>query len=49
METFDPVKCFVGDCVNAVAALPADDFATTTVRDTLVVASATTLCTTGNR
>jgi hypothetical protein len=49
METVDPVKCFVGDCVYAVAALAADDFATTIVRDTLVVTSATTLRTTGNR
>ncbi len=49
MDTFDPVKCSVSDCVNAVAALFADDFATTTVCDFPVVTSAATLCTTRNR
>jgi hypothetical protein len=49
MDTFDPVQCFVGNCVNAVATLFADDFATTTVCDSSVVTSAATLCTTRNR
>jgi hypothetical protein len=49
MDTFDPVRCFVGSRVNAVAALFAGDFATTTVYDSPVVTSAATLCTTCNR
>jgi hypothetical protein len=49
LGTFDPVRCFFGNCVNAVAALSADDFAATAVCDPLVVSSAAALCATRNR
>jgi len=47
--TFVPVKLFGRKCVNAVAALLVAGFATTTVRDPDVVASAATLCTARDR
>jgi hypothetical protein len=49
MDTFDPVRCFVGNRVNAIAPLSTDNFATTTVCDPSVVTSAATLRTTRNR
>jgi hypothetical protein len=49
VNTFDPIKAFGGKCVDAVAALFANGFGTTTVRDPDVVANAATLSTTGNR
>jgi hypothetical protein len=47
--TFTPIGGLGSNCVNAVAALFADDFGTTSVCDPNVVAGATALGATGNR
>jgi hypothetical protein len=48
LPTFDPVRYFFGNCVDAVTALSADDFAATAVCDPLVVSGAAALCATRN-
>jgi hypothetical protein len=49
VRTFGPIKLFGGNCVNAIAAMLVAGFATTTVCDPDVVASAATLGTAGDR
>ena len=49
VRTFAPIKLFGRECVNAIAALLVAGFATTTVCDPDVVASAATLGTARDR
>ena len=49
VRTFGPIQWVDGNCINAVTAQLAADFATTKVCDPDVVTSAATLCTARNR
>ena len=49
MNAFDPIEAFDGSCVNTVAALFGNDFATTAVGDPYVVANGATHCATRDR